>query len=104
MAVTVDDLAGYANASPADPLLPAILADATELVDEYLGETGRETCPVRTRDLAIRQLGSELFARRNAPGGVLQWTSDGAPIRLARDAMVSVKPLLDRYRGLGAPG
>lgn len=104
MPVTAEDLAGYANASPADPLLPGILLDATELVDAYLGEAGITACPVRIYDLAVKQLGSELFARRNAPGGISTWGPDGTPVRLARDPMVSVKPLLLPYKGLGTVG
>lgn len=104
MTVTVSDLAGYVNASPAEPTLPGILLDATELVDRYLGTSGRAACPARTRDLAIRQLGSELWARRNSPGGVLQWGPDGQPVRLSRDVMISVRALLSPYRSLGTVG
>lgn len=104
MPVSVEDLSSYVGASPAEPTLLGILADSVELIDQYLGTAGLVLCPPRTYDLAVKQLGSELWARRNSPGGVAQWTTDGAPIRLARDVMVSVRPLLAPYRGLGRVG
>lgn len=104
MTVTAADLAEFVNASPADPLLPGLLADAEELISEYLGTAGIARCPTRTYDLAIKTLASELFARRNAPGGISQWGPDGQPVRLARDPLVSVRSLLLPYRSLGAVG
>lgn len=111
MSVSVEDLAGYLGTSPVEPMLPGILADAVELVAEYLrmptalvGQPSAGGCPERIRDLAVKTLGSELWARRNAPGGITQWGSDGQPVRLARDPMVSVRSLLAPYRGLGRIG
>lgn len=105
MTVTAAELAEFVSASPADPLLPGLLLDAEELVSEYLGTAGIARCPTRTYDLAIKTLASELFARRNAPGGVSSWGPDGQqPVRLARDPLVSVRSLLLPYRGLGVAG
>src|SRR5689334_11341429 len=103
MTVSVEDLAGYVNASPADPTLPGLLADAIALIDAHLG-TGKTVCPSRIYDLAVKQLGSELWARRNSPGGVAQWGPDGQPVRLARDPLVSVRPLLAAFRPIGTVG
>jgi len=51
-------------------------------------------------DRAIKEVGSELFHRRQAPGGVAQFAGlDGAPIRVARDPMVSAYPILARHVG-----
>jgi hypothetical protein len=106
MAVTVAELATYLNASPVEPTLPAILADAEVMVSEHLGAHGRAACPVRIREWAVKELAGELFARRNSgPGGVVQWGGvDGQPIRLARDPLNSVRAMLGPYRGLGAVG
>jgi len=104
MTVSVEELAAFLGTSPAEPTLLGILLDAEELVGAYLGDFGRQSCPQRTQDLAVKQLCSELWSRRNAPGGVAQWGPDGQPVRLARDPMVSVKPLLAPYRGLGSVG
>lgn len=105
MPVTVVDLAGYVTTDPANPVLPGILADAEELVNRFLGPSGAINCPQRTYDLAVKELASELFARRNSgPGGVAQWGPDGQPVRLARDPLTSVRAILAPYRGLGHPG
>ncbi len=104
MAVTAEQLAGFVGASPAEPTLPDVLAEAVALVDGHLGADGRQTCPSVVRDLAVKTLGSELWSRRNAPGGVVQWGPDGQPVRLARDPLVSVRALLAPFRGLGRVG
>jgi hypothetical protein len=58
------------------------------------------TVPVALRDQAILIASSELFHRRSAPNGVAQFASfDGAPIRVAKDPMNAVYPLLQRYVG-----
>jgi len=50
-------------------------------------------------DNAYLQVGSELFHRRNAPSGIAQFSSlDGtSPVRVAKDPMTSVYPLLNRW-------
>jgi hypothetical protein len=103
-APTLTEVADYVGTSPAEPTLPGLLSVAVKLVDDHLGATGRERCPEEVHKHAITQLVSELWTRRNAPGGVAQWTPDGAPLRLARDSLVAVRPLLDPYRGLGVVG
>ena len=104
MTVSVADFAAFLNASAAEPTLPTVLAEAQRLVADHLGPAA-VTVPGVVLDLAVKQLGSELFARRNAgPGGVAQWGPDGQPVRLARDPLASVRPLLSPYRGLGTPG
>lgn len=104
MGVTVEDVAGFVGCSPTEPVLPGVLAVAVTIVGEYLG-VGARRCPVVVQDQAVTQLAAEIWSRRNAPGGVLQWGAEGsAPVRLARDAMSSVEPLLRRYRPLGAVG
>jgi len=104
MATTVEDLADYVGAAPAEPLLPLVHAASLEMIDDYLGPRGKSKCPTSVYDLATLQLGSELWIRRNSPGGVMSWANGDVPARLAADAMRSVRPLLDRYKGLGAVG
>ena len=54
--------------------------------------------PVGVLKRCYLEVGSELFNRRNAPMGVSQYaTYDGAPINTARDPLVGVYPLLNRY-------
>ena len=104
MTVDVTELATYLNTSPVEPSLPGILAEAGQLVEDHLGPHGLAGCPDLVVDLAVKTLASELFARRNSPGGIAQWGPDGQPVRLARDPRVSVRALLAPYRGLGVVG
>jgi hypothetical protein len=54
--------------------------------------------PAQVLKRCYLEVGSELFHRRSAPMGVSQYaTYDGAPIRIARDPLIGVYPLLNRY-------
>lgn len=84
-----------ANASDND-FIDACYHEAVELVDKYISTS---TVPALIRDRAILECGSELFHRRSAPNGISQFAGfDGAPMRVARDPMVSSRPLIDPYR------
>lgn len=102
MAVTVQTLAGYVNADATAEAtyLASVLAEATALVDAYVGEA---TVPPSILDRATLEVGSELFHRRQAPNGVAQFASEqGAqPLRIARDPMVGAYPILNRFVGGG---
>ena len=51
------------------------------------------------------EAGSELYHRRSAPMGVAQFaTFDGNAVRVARDPLVGVKPILAPYVGFGGIG
>jgi hypothetical protein len=74
------------------------LTAGSALVSTYIGEV--DTVPESLKDQAILITSSELFHRRSAPNGVAQFASfDGAPIRVAKDPMNAVYPLLQRYVG-----
>lgn len=70
---------------------------AVALVDRYVGSA---SVPAPLMRNAYVQTGSELYARRNAPSGITGF-ADGSenPVRLARDPMTSVYPLLRRFVG-----
>ena len=72
------------------------LAQAIMLVNAYCIRT---EVPEEILDNAYLQVGSELFHRRNAPSGIAQFSSlDGtSPVRVAKDPMTSVYPLLNRW-------
>lgn len=70
------------------------------MVTNYLGSV--TTVPVSIQDQATLIVSSELFHRRSAPNGVAQFASmDGAPVRVARDPMNAVYPLLLPFVGFG---
>lgn len=74
--------------------------EATALVDKHIGSAD---VPAALRRRAILEAGSELFHRKNAPNGIAQFaTPDGmSPVRVARDPMLSVYPLLAQFVGMG---
>ena len=89
----------YVNSEARDDELAHALEEAIVLVMHYIG--GVEV-PDTIRDRAILEAGSELYHRRNAPSGISQFaTPDGAPVRVARDPLVGVYPILRPYIGLG---
>ncbi|WP_157985416.1 hypothetical protein [Lentzea terrae] len=100
MAVTLQQAANYVGASEEDEFLILFFNAAPELIKDYL--RGGKVHPY-VFDSAHLQLVSELWIRRNNPGGMVQY-AEGIPARLARDAMLSVAPLLMSKRGLGTPG
>lgn len=72
---------------------------AVVMVDRFVGDA---LVPAPVLRLAYIQTGSELYARKNAPSGV-QGFADGSqnPVRLAKDPMTSVYPLLRPFVGWG---
>lgn len=73
------------------------LTAGTVLISDYIGTA---TVPASVKDQATLIVSSELFHRRSAPNGVSQFASfDGAPVRVAKDPMNAVYPLLLRYVG-----
>lgn len=73
--------------------------EAKALVDRYVGDLD---VPDEILNRAYLEAGSELYHRRNAPNGIAQFaTLDASPIRVARDPMVGVYPILNPYVGLG---
>lgn len=100
MTVTAGDLAEYLNASEDDTIIPGVLAAAQALVARYVGSA---TVPDPVLDNAVLTVGVELFGRRNSPSGISQLgiAGDGTPVRLARDPLTSVYPILAPFVGRG---
>lgn len=91
----VDRLAAYCNTTPGDPFVQECLDEATALVDAHIGDA---TVPEPIYQRSIIEVGSELFAHRQAPGGITNAAlGDAPPIRLARDPMLGAYPLLRKY-------
>lgn len=97
MSVTLEEFQAYVGTD--ETTFPQeCLTAGTALVDGYIGEV--DTVPASLLDQAVLIASSELFHRRSAPNGVAQFASfDGAPIRVAKDPMNAVYPLLQRYVG-----
>ena len=96
MTVSTADLRAYVNASASDDdFISTCLTEAHTLVAGYVGEF---VVPPSVLDRAALEVGSELFHRRKAPNGIMQFaTPDASPVRVARDPMVGAYPLLNRY-------
>jgi len=95
---TPDDLLNFVGGNQSDrDFVEKCLAQAQMLVNAYCIRTPE--VPEEILDNAYLQVGSELFHRRNAPSGIAQFSSlDGtSPVRVAKDPMTSVYPLLNRW-------
>lgn len=98
---TAADLTAYVGASPSDVAFVGECVETAEaLVAAYVGAA---EVPAVIRDRAVMEVGSELFHRRQAPNGIAQFaTADGMPgVRVARDPMVSARPILAPFLPLG---
>jgi hypothetical protein len=91
-----EDLKGYVGAIEADDAFVQECWDTAEdLIASYIRST---KIPAQVLKRCYLEVGSELYHRRNAPMGISQYASyDGAPIRIARDPLIGVYPLLNRY-------
>ena len=97
MSVTLAEFQAYVGTDETEFPLEALTAGLA-LVDNYIGDCS--TVPDAVKDQAVLIASSELFHRRSAPNGIAQFASmDGAPVRVARDPLTSVYPLLLRFVG-----
>ena len=99
MALTISlaDFQAYVGTDETGDFINSCLTAGHALVDDYQGEA---TVPNQVHIQAVLITASELFHRRSAPNGVSQFASfDGAPVRVAKDPMNAVYPLLLRYVG-----
>ncbi|MGO2139833.1 MAG: hypothetical protein ACTH30_05425 [Leucobacter sp.] len=70
-------------------------AEATELVKNWIGKAA---IPDAIRDRAIIEVAADLFYRRMARNGVMEFGgTDLAPFRIARDPMKAAYPLLSQF-------
>ena len=94
MAVTLAEFQAYVGTDEVDFPTECLTAGAA-LVTRFIGT---KTVPVSVHDQATLIASSELFHRRSAPNGVAQFASfDGSPVRVAKDPMNAVYPLLLPY-------
>ncbi|WP_146238600.1 hypothetical protein [Curtobacterium sp. MCPF17_003] len=97
--VTLDDFRAYiGDARGDDAPLERALSTGIALVDRAI--SGVTNIPDAVTDQAYLIAASEIHARQSAPQGVSQFASpDGAPIRLARDPLTPVYPIIAPYVG-----
>lgn len=90
------DLKAYVGSSDIDDTFVEECWDtARDLIASYVQSVN---VPPHVLKRCYLEVGSELYHRRSAPMGVSQYaTYDGAPIRIARDPLIGVYPLLNRY-------
>lgn len=99
MSVTLEEFQAYVGTD--ESTFPQeCLTAGQALVTNYIGEVS--TVPTAIQDQAVLIASSEIFHRRSAPNGVAQFASfDGSPIRVAKDPMNAVYPLLIPFVGFG---
>ena len=96
--MTLSDLQAYIGTDETGDFINSCLAAGENLVDNYVGTIA--TVPTDIYDQGVLICASELFHRRSAPNGIAQFASmDGSPIRVGKDPMTAVYPLLLPYVG-----
>lgn len=100
MTVSLQQLQDYIGTEETGDFITGCLNSAKSLVETYIGSI--ETVPTHIEDQGVLICASELFHRRSAPNGIAQFASmDGSPVRVAKDPMGAVYPLLLPYVNYG---
>lgn len=100
MTVSLNQLQAYIGTDESGDFITGCLNSGKSLIENYIGEVS--TVPTHIEDQAVLICASELFHRRSAPNGIAQFASmDGSPVRVAKDPMGAVYPLLLPYVGFG---
>ena len=100
MSVTLSDLQSYIGTDESGEFIQTCLTAGTKLVENYIGEI--VSVPDSIKDQAVLIASSELFHRRSAPNGIAQFASmDGQPVRVGKDPLAAVYPLLLPFVGYG---
>lgn len=100
MSVTLANLQTYIGTDESGDFIETCLEGGTKLVEKYIGEV--VSVPESIKDQSILIASSELFHRRSAPNGIAQFASmDGQPVRVGKDPLAAVYPLLLPYVGHG---
>lgn len=99
MAITVVEFRAYVGTDEDSTFIDDCLAAGLAMVERFIGTV--TTVPASVKDQATLMASSELYHRRSAPNGISQFaTMDGAaPIRVARDPLTAITPILLPYVG-----
>jgi hypothetical protein len=96
--VTLADLQAYIGTEETGSFIQSCLDSGTAQVANYVGVITVVPDEIHRQGTLI--CSSELFHRRSAPNGIAQFASmDGSAIRVAKDPMGAVYPLLLPYVG-----
>jgi hypothetical protein len=96
--VTVADLQAYIGTDEVGDFIESCLDAGNALVGNYIGES--DNVPHDVHNQAILICASEIYHRRSAPNGIAQFASmDGQPVRMGKDPMTAVYPLLLPFVG-----
>ena len=98
---TVDKaaLAAYIGVDADDPYIEGVHAEAAALVADVFTDAHRDV-PVRVVDRVFKDVGHDLYARRDSPSGASQYATGldgGAPVRAPRDPFHQSWPIIRRY-------
>ena len=98
MSVTVADFRAYVGTKEESKFVTDCLDAGKALVTRYIGEV--TTVPSHIEDQAVLVASSEIFHRRQAPGGITQFADNtGGAVRVGRDPMTAAYELLRPFVG-----
>lgn len=98
--ITVADLQAYVGTDETGDFMTSCVTFANQHVGNYVGAI--DTVPSEVMKQAKLICASEIYHRRSAPNGIAQFASmDGSAVRVAKDPLSSVYPLLLPYVGYG---
>ena len=99
-AVTLAELQAYIGTDESGSFITSCLVSGQAMVSRYIGVI--DLVPEEVSRQGVLICSSELFHRRSAPNGIAQFASmDGSPIRVGKDPMTAVYPLLLPFVGYG---
>lgn len=99
MTATAAQLAAYVQADATDAFVADCLSRAADMIKH---RTGTVEVPGPVLDLAVLEVGADLYHRRSARNGVAVFgDTDLAPVRVARDPMRAADDILRPYLGPG---
>lgn len=100
MSVALVDFQQYLGTTETGDFIESALSAGNALVGRLIGEV--DTVPNEVHNQAILIAASEIYHRRSAPNGVAQFAAfDGQPVRVAKDPLNAVYPLLLPFIGYG---
>ena len=98
MSVTVEDFRAYVGTKEDSKFVTDCLDAGKALVLRYIGDS--VDVPSHIHDQAVLVASSEIFHRRQAPGGITQFADmSGSAVRVGKDPMFAAYELLRPFCG-----